>query len=1201
MRKRFTSSVKQRLAWVLAISCTVVFAVPAGAGPGAPRREQPTQTPSAAQRREIAARARAARPPDVQELSAAEMEGLWGRGQYRNRAFNGVLPWQKSFRDVNLCNGNLFKSFTDIQVSPARGAGLAFQRTYNSNDDREGPFGIGWTHAYDIRIEEAGNNNVVRTDFFGGKHVYHRDADGLYSPPPYLHDELSSDYLDSLANGPPTVLSDEQRGMDGTVKHFIANGPERVCDSITDRHGNSTTLTYGQSAGNRNLLTRVTDPSGRYLDLTWQNLGTQQDPHWRITQVQGPFQPGSGLPVYTVAYEYDGNHQLWKVRQDPNGLNRTTTYTYTTVDGEAGLLASITDGLGHAVSYTYARPQFNPWGTVWVTSATEPGSNGNVTWTFTPSSGMQGQPFGVTAASAQAGLSVAVAVDSSLRACFYGVGAVYLHYRTYDNENNITHTTRNSLIYGPDGTGYYGMAPAVAVNMTYGPHGNVLTESFSGHAGVTTTSYYDATKYFQKQSVTDANGNVTSFDYFDKHDANPGNRGQVKWVRDARYGVTGQQFEYTYNQYGQKLTETNLNDVATEYTYGDAWGNLTQVVQDPGMGGLNRTTTMAYDVAGRVTSSTDPKSQTSSFAYNAVGQPTQATLPGETVTYGYGANGRTESVTDGRGTTTIAYETGNDRVASVSDPVTGAVSYTYGPGGERLTATLPGGGTWTYTYATSTPGLLPKDDPNSLSKRLTKITDDQGRILEYWTDQYGLLHEARVNQTFTGGSLTSYQKTTYKYDTDTQGNYSRGALRQIKNTFHQQTMMGWTATTLVQNDYTHDNAGNRLTNQLSDNAGPIRTETYGYDALHRLTSVNYGDGQTQGYTFDAMGNRLTKTDNVAGNDTYSYNAANMLLSRNGGAYTNDANGNTLTGGGRTNTWDGQNRLMQCVFGGTTTTHTYGADGLRRRTVQGATTTDYVLMGDSVVRELRAGATHATYLHGPRGPEYRRDAAGNARWYLYDGLGSVLGEVDPAGNVTASRKLDVYGALRASTGTATSSHGFVGGLGHPSEAETGLVYMRARYYDPVVGRFASEDQDRDGPNWFGYANANPVGLVDRSGGRSISSLFAWASAIYGAVAVAALISYLVLKHVQAKVMAAELFLRVALVFGGHATGISVDGGVLLTGPLAENTVKLMRAHALAHAQCERIAALLGGVGTIMVAATTGYVMICLVEFIRIDHD
>lgn len=93
-----------------------------------------------------------------------------------------------------------------------------------------------------------------------------------------------------------------------------------------------------------------------------------------------------------------------------------------------------------------------------------------------------------------------------------------------------------------------------------------------------------------------------------------------------------------------------------------------------------------------------------------------------------------------------------------------------------------------------------------------------------------------------------------------------------------------------------------------------------------------------------MGSRLTKTDNVAGNDSYTYNAANMLLARNGGAYSNDANGNTLSGGGRTNTWDGQNRLKQCVYNGTTTTHTYGVHGLRRRTIQGGNTTGHVLEG-----------------------------------------------------------------------------------------------------------------------------------------------------------------------------------------------------------------------------------------------------------------
>jgi len=124
--------------------------------------------------------------------------------------------------------------------------------------------------------------------------------------------------------------------------------------------------------------------------------------------------------------------------------------------------------------------------------------------------------------------------------------------------------------------------------------------------------------------------------------------GNVKWVRDARYGTTGAEFDYTYNSAGQKASETNLNGVTTLYSYGDAWGNLTQVVQDPGTGHLNRTTQMSYDISGHVLSSIDPLSQTSQFSYNTLGQPVTAlspakgTLPSETVSYTYGANGRTE-------------------------------------------------------------------------------------------------------------------------------------------------------------------------------------------------------------------------------------------------------------------------------------------------------------------------------------------------------------------------------------------------------------------------------------------------------------------------------------------------------------------------------------------------------------------------------
>ncbi len=159
---------------------------------------------------------------------------------------------------------------------------------------------------------------------------------------------------------------------------------------------------------------------------------------------------------------------------------------------------------------------------------------------------------------------------------------------------------------------------------------------------------------------------------------------------------------------------------------------------------------------------------------------------------------------------------------------------------------------------------------------------------------------------------------------------------------------------------------------------------------------------------------------------------------------------------------------------------------------------------------------ATYLTGPRGTECRVDettqsegyylagyhdannawvnpnhadgtpfARGKTAWYVYDGLGSVVGEVDFNGNLTTSAKYDVYGAKRlGGTGTASSRQGFVGSLGHVTDTETGLVYMRARYYDPNVGRFISQDPQGNGNNWFVYTSNNPTNKADFSGKNDV---------------------------------------------------------------------------------------------------------------------
>jgi len=66
-----------------------------------------------------------------------------------------------------------------------------------------------------------------------------------------------------------------------------------------------------------------------------------------------------------------------------------------------------------------------------------------------------------------------------------------------------------------------------------------------------------------------------------------------------------------------------------------------------------------------------------------------------------------------------------------------------------------------------------------------------------------------------------------------------------------------------------------------------------------------------------------------------------------------------------------------------------------------------------------------------------------------------------------------------TGTLQTGKGYCANLGH-QEDETGLVYMRARYYEPTTGRFISEDPARDGVNWYLYADGNPVNRVDPTG-------------------------------------------------------------------------------------------------------------------------
>ena len=102
-------------------------------------------------------------------------------------------------------------------------------------------------------------------------------------------------------------------------------------------------------------------------------------------------------------------------------------------------------------------------------------------------------------------------------------------------------------------------------------------------------------------------------------------------------------------------------------------------------------------------------------------------------------------------------------------------------------------------------------------------------------------------------------------------------------------------------------------------------------------------------------------------------------------------------------------------------------------------------------------------------DHARGDRATLRWLLYDGHGNLMRTMASDYALSGWQWRGVWGEVQ---GSLALNRGYCANLGHP-EDETGLVYMRARYYEPTTGRFISEDPARDGMNWYLYADGNPV--------------------------------------------------------------------------------------------------------------------------------
>jgi RHS repeat-associated protein len=201
----------------------------------------------------------------------------------------------------------------------------------------------------------------------------------------------------------------------------------------------------------------------------------------------------------------------------------------------------------------------------------------------------------------------------------------------------------------------------------------------------------------------------------------------------------------------------------------------------------------------------------------------------------------------------------------------------------------------------------------------------------------------------------------------------------------------------------------------------------------------------------------------------------------------DANGNTLTKATASGTtqyaWDFENRLTSVTLPGSGGTVTFKYDPLGRRIQKSGPngTTNFVYDEANIIAEVdNAGNEVARYDRTESLDEPLAEVrSGTTAFYQQDGLGSVTSLSSLTGTLSNTYTYDTFGNLIASTGSLGNPFQYTA---RDYDSETGLFYYRARYYDPALGRFISEDPVGfvAGVNFYVYAADSPSNLIDPTG-------------------------------------------------------------------------------------------------------------------------